>query len=205
MSKLFSIRLLLGIALCSRQVAAQQVTPLQAEKPALYDLLITNARVVDGTGNPWFHADVAIKDGKIARVGHIETTTAKQTLDAQNKVLAPGFIDVHTHVEGIFNTPQAENFVRMGVTSLVTGNCGSSTTNVGEFLGQFAQKPLAVNVGTLVAHGSVRRAVMGLERRAPSATELESMKGPRRKSHERGSRWPFDRADLRARHLRENR
>ena len=72
-----------------------------------FDLLITNARVVDGAGNPWFRADVAVKNGKIARIGRIDPKSANQTIDAQNKILAPGFIDVHGHVEGIFNTPEA--------------------------------------------------------------------------------------------------
>jgi hypothetical protein len=140
-----------------------------------YDLLITNARIVDGSGNPWFRADVAIKDGRIARIGRLGPETASRTIDAQGQILAPGFIDVHTHVESIYSQPAAENFVRMGVTTLVTGNCGSSTTEVGEFLGRIKEKPLAVNLATLIAHGSVRRKVMGLGDRAPTPEELKQM------------------------------
>ncbi len=140
-----------------------------------YDLLITNARVVDGSGNPWFRGDVAIKDGRIARVGRIAANQARQTIDAKGQILAPGFVDVHTHVESIYNLPAAENFIRMGVTSLVTGNCGSSTTEVAEFLGRIKEKPLAVNLGTLIAHGSVRRKVMGLGDRPPTPDELKQM------------------------------
>src|SRR6185295_18692781 len=90
-------------------------------------------------------------------------------------IVAPGFIDVHTHVEDIFGNPSAENFVRMGVTSLVTGNCGGSETDVGEFLGRINQKPLAVNLATLIAHGSVRAKVMGLDNRAPTPEEQQKM------------------------------
>src|SRR5258708_5828135 len=140
-----------------------------------YDLLVTNARVIDGAGNPWFRADVAIRDGRIARIGRIDSRQARQSIDAKGQILAPGFIDVHTHVESIFNQPAAENFVRMGVTSLVTGNCGTSVTDVGEFLGRMKQKPLAVNLATLVAHGSVRRKVMALDDRAPTPDELKQM------------------------------
>jgi N-acyl-D-amino-acid deacylase len=61
-------------------------------------LLITNARIIDGAGNPWFRGSIAVKDGKIVRVGRIETLPRKQTIDAQNKIVAPGFIDVHGHV-----------------------------------------------------------------------------------------------------------
>jgi N-acyl-D-amino-acid deacylase len=149
--------------------------PVRAVAPA-YDLLITNARIVDGSGNPWFRADVAIKDGRIARIGRIAgDSAAAKTIDAKGQILAPGFIDVHTHVESIYSLPAAENFVRMGVTSLVTGNCGSSMTDVGQFLGRLKEKPLAVNLSTLVGHGSVRNKVMGLNDRPPTADELKQM------------------------------
>jgi len=95
-----------------------------------YDVVITNGRIIDGTGNPWFRADVGIRDGRIMTVGRINPSEAKKVIDAQNHIVAPGFIDVHTHVESLFNLPAAENFVRMGVTTLITGNCGGSTTNV---------------------------------------------------------------------------
>jgi len=150
--------------------------PVDARSPApAYDLLITNARVVDGSGNPWFRADVAVKDGRIARIGRLSSETATRTIDAHGQILAPGFIDVHTHVESIYNLPAAENFIRMGVTTLVTGNCGTSTTDVAQFLGRMKEKPLAVNLATLVAHGSVRRRVMGLGDRAPTPEELKQM------------------------------
>ena len=142
-----------------------------------FDLVITNARIVDGSGNPWFRADVAIKDGRIVRIGRIAPNTAAKTIDAKGQILAPGFIDVHTHVESVYSLPAAENFVRMGVTSLVTGNCGSSTTDVGQFLGRINEKPLAVNLATLVGHGSVRNKVMGLVDRAPTPEELKQMEG----------------------------
>ena len=105
--------------------------------PALaadYDILIRNARVVDGAGNPWYRADVAIKDGKIAKIGTLPTASATKTIDAAGRVLTPGFIDVHTHIEaGIFLVPRADSFLRDGVTTLVTGNCGMSATNMKEF------------------------------------------------------------------------
>jgi N-acyl-D-amino-acid deacylase len=140
-----------------------------------YDIVIKNARVVDGTGNPWFKADIGVKNGRIARVGLIRDEEAKQIVDAKNQIVTPGFIDVHAHTENIFNYPEAENFIRMGVTSLVTGNCGSSVTDVGKFLGRYETTPLAVNVATLIAHGSVRSKVMGTENRAPTPEELKKM------------------------------
>jgi N-acyl-D-amino-acid deacylase len=144
------------------------------ERP--YDLVITNARVVDGSGNPWFRADVAVKGGRIARVGRVRASEGKQVIDAAGRILAPGFIDVHAHVENLYDLPDAENFVRMGVTTLVTGNCGGSAVDVGKFLGRVKETPTAVNISTLVGHNSVRREVFGLANRAPSPEELERMK-----------------------------
>lgn len=96
------------------------------------DLLIENARVVDGTGSPWFVADVAIEEGYISAIGNVDASSAERVLDARGRVLAPGFIDVHTHVEagatrgGIEGRPVADNFLFDGVTTIVTGNCGGS-------------------------------------------------------------------------------
>ncbi|MCY7345188.1 MAG: D-aminoacylase [Pyrinomonadaceae bacterium] len=149
------------------------ITGQTADAP--FDLLITNARVVDGTGNPWFRADVAVKNGRIVKIGRIAPADAKHTIDAKNQILAPGFIDVHAHTENIFSLPDAENFIRMGVTSLVTGNCGGSVTDVEKFLGRYRETPLTVNLATLIAHGSVRAKVLGSENRAPTAEELKQM------------------------------
>ncbi|MEO8572797.1 MAG: D-aminoacylase [Pyrinomonadaceae bacterium] len=146
-----------------------------AQSVTTYDLVITNARIVDGTGNPWFRGEIGIKDGRIVKVGRVDKTSAGQVIDARDQIVAPGFIDVHTHVEDIFGNPNAENFVRMGVTSLITGNCGGSETDIGAFLGRFREKPLAVNLATLIAHGSVRAKVMGLDDRAPTPDEQRKM------------------------------
>ena len=166
--KFFAATLLICLLLLSNNFAV-------AQNAETYDLVIVNARIVDGTGNPWFRGSIAVKNGRIAKVGRVDAANAKQTIDAQNRIVAPGFIDVHAHVENIFSNPSAENFVRMGVTSLVTGNCGTSAIDVAEFLGRFKEKPLAVNLGTLIAHGSVRAKVLGLDNRQPTADEQAQM------------------------------
>jgi N-acyl-D-amino-acid deacylase len=141
-----------------------------------YDLLIRGGRVVDGTGNPAFHADVAFKDGRVIEVGRIDGN-AKLEIDAKGLILSPGFIDVHTHAEDIEELPLAENFVRMGVTTLVLGNCGSSILDVAAFFRRLEATNISVNVATLMGHGSIRRKVMGGSfMRPPTANELESMR-----------------------------
>ena len=146
-----------------------------AQNGERYDLVINNARIVDGTGNPWFRGAIGILGGKIAKISRFDLANAETVIDARNQIVAPGFIDVHAHTEDIFNNPTAENFIRMGVTSLVTGNCGGSVTEVEEFLGRFREKPLSVNLATLIAHGSVRSKVMGLDNRAPTPEEQQKM------------------------------
>ncbi len=151
------------------------INPTTAQNAPRYDLLITNARIVDGTGNPWFRGAIAVKDGRVVKVGWFDATGAKETIDAKNNIVAPGFIDVHAHSESVFDQPNAENFIRMGVTTLITGNCGGSHTDIGEFLGRIKEKPLAINISTLIGHNSVRSAVMGLDNRAPTAEEQQKM------------------------------
>jgi N-acyl-D-amino-acid deacylase len=141
-----------------------------------YDLLIRHGTVVDGSGAPAFHADVAIQDGRIARVGDLRKAAAKRTIDASGLVVAPGFIDVHTHTDDLAQKPRAENFLRMGVTTVVAGNCGSSAVDIGKELAEIRQAGASINFATLIGHGSVRAAVMGSERRAPTFAELERMK-----------------------------
>lgn len=148
--------------------------PAPAATPE-YDLVIINGRVVDGTGNPWFRASVGIKDGKILKIGRIDASAGIEVLDAKNHIVAPGFIDVHAHTESIYSNPKAENFIRMGVTTLVTGNCGGSALDIGEFLGRIRTTPLAINISSLIGHNTVRQKVLGLENRAPSPAEQQQM------------------------------
>lgn len=166
--RILSVCLLVSILLSTAGPSVSQTSEQ-------FDLVIINARIVDGTGNPWFRGSIAIKDGRIAKVGRFDATNTKQTIDAHDQIVAPGFIDVHVHTEDIFGNPLAENFVRMGVTSLVTGNCGGSVTDVAAFLGRYKEKPLAVNLATLIAHGSVRAKTMGLDDRVPTAEEQQKM------------------------------
>jgi len=141
-----------------------------------YDLLIRNGRLVDGTGAPWRRGDVAVRGDTIVEVAARIAGSARRVVDAGGRVVAPGFIDVHTHARrGIFEVPSAENYVRQGVTTLVEGPDGSSALPLGPFLDKVEALGPGVNFASLVGHGSIREAVIGRANRAPSAEELARM------------------------------
>jgi N-acyl-D-amino-acid deacylase len=147
--------------------------------PALsqYDLLIRNGRVLDGTGNPWFRAEVAIVGGRIAAIGRLEQATAARVIDAQDRILAPGFIDVHTHIEGsILERPEARNFASDGVTTVVTGNCGGSRVDLAIYFAEVEENKPALNLASLIGHNSVRREVMGAANRHATPEEVAKMR-----------------------------
>jgi N-acyl-D-amino-acid deacylase len=147
-----------------------------AARSEQYDLVIHHGRVVDGSGNPAFFADIGIKDGRIAAIGRV-TGDAKAELDAKNLIVAPGFIDVHTHADDVTEMPRAENFVRMGVTTIVVGNCGASTLDVAKLFREMEATNVALNVATLVGHNNVRKMAMGGSfDRPPTPKELDKMR-----------------------------
>ena len=161
---------------------------------------------MDGTGNPWFKADVAIKNGRISKVGRLNGVKSKDLIDAKGLIISPGFIDMHSHSDfTIPFDPKVESSIHQGVTTLVVGDCGLSLAPVNrekedllmEYLSPFLPggKKLKVewssfsdylryeekikcssNIVNLVGHGTVRIAVMGFEERAPSKKEIEDMK-----------------------------
>ena len=152
------------------------LSQLNGMAQTLFDVIITNGRIVDGTGNSWYRADVGIKDGKISAIGHFQNARAKQTIDAQNQIVSPGFIDIHTHAEeGIKEVPTAECFILDGVTSIVTGNCGLSVTNLPQFFSELRQLKISPNIGTFIGHNHVRAAVMKNAFREPTPKEQEQM------------------------------
>jgi N-acyl-D-amino-acid deacylase len=141
------------------------------------DILIRNGKIVDGTGNNWFYGDIAVKDGKIIGVGRQLNFTASKTIDATGLIVAPGFIDVHTHLEGEeTKDPNATNFILDGVTTCITGNCGSSKVDIGKYLQWIDSLKLSINVATLIGHNDVRKAVMGRVNRDATSEEMQQMK-----------------------------
>jgi N-acyl-D-amino-acid deacylase len=142
-----------------------------------YDVVLHHGRIVDGTGNPAFFADVALQRGRIVVVGQLgETAPALIRIDATGMIVAPGFIDVHTHADGVANSPQAQNFLRMGVTTVVVGNCGDSSIDIRQFFREIEPKHVSINIATLIGHNSVRAKAMGGDfDRPPSEAEMTVM------------------------------
>ncbi len=149
-----------------------------AQTPAAYDLLITNARIVDGTGNPWYRGEVAIKGDTIAAIGPRVQGRATRVIDAHGQVVAPGFIDPHTHASrGIFDVPTADNYVRQGVTTLIEGPDGGSPVPLKPFLDKIAATKITPNWAMFVGQGSIRSSVMGEVDQKASPAQIEKMQG----------------------------
>lgn len=150
--------------------------PLFSFAQQQYDLLIRNGKIIDGTGNSWFYADVAVKDGKIALIQKNINGTATKTIDAKGLIVAPGFIDVHAHIEsGVFERPTAENYIYDGVTTVVTGNCGNSADDLNTFFYKIDSIKTSINVAALFGHNTVRRMVMGNDNRLATPDEQLKM------------------------------
>ena len=143
---------------------------------AEWDLVILNGQVADGSGAPLKVQQVAVQNGRIAALG-ASVGAAKKSIDAAGKVVAPGFIDVHAHAETLPSLPVSENFLRMGVTTIVTGNCGTSETDVAAFFGKCEAAGLGLNVATLIGHNAIRREAMGGSfLRRPTETQMQRMR-----------------------------
>ncbi len=170
-----------------------------------FDVIFVDGKVIDGAGNPWFKADVGVKGDKIVAVGCLSGSEAGRVIDAGGLVVAPGFIDIHSHSDyNVIIDPRVESKVRQGVTTEVVGNCGSSAApmnadvrayrerymrarlgddfefsweSMADYLAIIEATGASFNVVPLVGQGTVRQNVMGYENREPTKSELEEMRG----------------------------
>lgn len=172
------------------------------EDDNMYDYLISQGRIVDGTGNNWFYGDVGIKDGRIVAVGKLKGQAALNNIDANGMVVCPGFIDIHTHSDiSILKNNKAENSIMQGVTTEVIGNCGNGAYPItksnhqlfkeyldwmlnavggdldynGDEYFSYIKQGIGINIASLIAHGNVRIAVMGFDYRKPNDDEMMQM------------------------------
>ncbi len=143
-----------------------------------YDLLITGGMVIDGTGAPRYPADILVHGGRIIRVWRTPPPrmSVRRTIDARGMIVAPGFIDLHAHLEPLLDMPDAESHVRQGVTLAVGGPDGGSPWPIGAWLDSAEALGLGLNLAVQVGHNTVRRAVMGNAQRAPTPEELLRMR-----------------------------
>jgi len=164
-----------------------------------YDLVIVNAHILDGSGSPWYEGSVAIRNGRIADIGRLGDVTAKRTIDARGLVVAPGFIDMHSHSDfALLADGKAESKIRQGVTTEIIGEAESAGpvlgpavpqlerelaamglkrtwSTLGEYFSVLEKHGTAVNIASYVGSGQVRLDVMGNVNRQPTAAELEKM------------------------------
>ena len=144
-----------------------------------FDVLIRNARVMDGTGNPWLRIDLGITGDRIAALGRLDGATAVRTIDARDRVVTPGFIDVHSHAgEGIRNAAlhQGQPLIAQGITTFIANPDGGGPTDLAAQRAAIEAARPGPNVALLIGHGSVRRAVMADSRSEPAPGELHKMK-----------------------------
>ncbi|MCW4049384.1 MAG: D-aminoacylase [Candidatus Bathyarchaeota archaeon] len=172
----------------------------------MYEIIIKNGRIIDGAGNPWYHGEVAVSDGKIKKISHRIEVEAKRIIDASGLIIVPGFIDAHSHGDHSALVHRAmENLIHQGITSIVAGQCGSTPapmsdksraqaqkrldawlpegyaleitwSSFDEYLKLMEKEGLGPNIAHVVGHGAIRAAAMGYEARDPTGTELEAMR-----------------------------
>ena len=157
---------------------AAPVSAQAAPEACPWDIAIRNGRVLDGAGNPWILADVAIRDGRFAQVGRVEGC-AQREIDATGRYVSPGWIDMMDQSGGILpRNPLAENKVRMGVTTAIGGEGGPPVPvdSLGRYFEVLENQGISINFGTYVSHGNARGPVLGNSSRAPTAAEMDRMK-----------------------------
>ncbi len=196
--------ILLAALLGSRPAASQN-----AARP--FDLVIENGHVIDGTGSPWYSADLGIRDGRIAAIGRLSRQTAKKRIDAHGKVVAPGFIDMLGQSDlTILVNAHLPSKIFQGITTEITGEGGTvaplndsiiaadklsyahfgitpNWRTLAQYFARLEKQGMGINLATYVGATQVRRMVLGDVDRKPSATELEQMKSLVRAAMEDGA------------------
>ncbi len=166
------------------------LSPVRGQRP-LYDVLIRGGWIIDGTGNPWFSADIAIREGRIAAIGRLGEATASRVIEARGLYVVPGFIDLHSHADEGLGSPRTRtnpNMIMQGVTTVVVNQDGRSPWPIAEQKALYERQGIGTNVILLVGHGTVRRLVMKEDVRRPATPEeIERMKALVRQGLEEGA------------------
>ena len=161
---------------------------LAAPAQESFDVIIRGGKVIDGSGNPWFRADVGVRGDRVARIGDLSNSSAARVIEARNYAVAPGFIDPHTHaLSGIFDVPTADNALLQGVTTLTEGNDGSSPFPIRANLEKIASTRISANWALYVGQGTLRREAVGLSNRPATPEEIGKMKAMVAQAMEEGA------------------
>lgn len=141
-----------------------------------YDIIIRNGQVIDGTGNESQYLDIGINNDQIVRIANLSQATADKVIDTTGSVVCPGFVDIHAHLDPIFQLNTCESHIRQGITTALGGPDGRGPLPFGDYVDSLSTKGVGMNVGFLCGHNSIRSNVMQLENRAPTKDELGQMK-----------------------------
>ena len=175
-------RLLAGFMMAGLSAVALNALTTHQAAPQTFDLLIQNGRVYDGTGNPWFPADIGVRDGRIVAMGRLAGAKAARVIDATGKYISPGFIDIHSHaddgarVQGGYRDQNSQiraapNLVTQGITTVVVNQDGRSPWPISTQRALIEKNQIGPNTMLLVGHGAVRSQVMGRDTRRPATDE----------------------------------
>jgi N-acyl-D-amino-acid deacylase len=170
--------------------AAVSLTEGGQAQPSQFDVVIRNGRVMDGSGNPWLETDIGITGGRIAAIGRLPDAKAKMVIDAGDRLVTPGFIDVHSHASEGLSRPelrQAQPILAQGVTTVVINPDGGGPVDLAAQRLELEKGGVGPNVALLIGHGSVRSNVIGRDNRAPTPEELEKMRALVRRAMEQGA------------------
>ncbi len=150
---------------------------LSGQSPDRYDIIIEGGRLLDGTGTPWYRADIGIRGDTIAAIGKLGNAEAKQRIQVNGRIVSPGFIDVHSHAGGNLDAnPVLESHIRQGVTAVMEGPDGSGPCPVGPALDRIKTIHPSINFGYYSGHNTIRTKVIGLVNRQATPEELDRMK-----------------------------
>jgi dihydroorotase/N-acyl-D-amino-acid deacylase len=170
----------LTVAAAGAFVIGMMIVAVAAQTPqsaAPYDLIIRHARIIDGTGSPWYRGEIGVRGDTIASMAPSIPEKAAREIDANGQIVTPGFIDIHNHArENIFELPTADNYIRQGVTTIIEGPDGGSPVPLAPFLAKLDATQKSINIGTFIGQGSVRESVLGRANRRPTPAELDKMR-----------------------------
>jgi N-acyl-D-amino-acid deacylase len=155
-----------------------------------FDIIVKNGTVYDGTGGSPVKGDIGVLEGKITKIGGELSSRGATVIDAGNLIVAPGFIDIHTHADGqVLEKGMSPmlNYLEQGVTTVVGGNCGSGTYEVAKFFSKLDSIGIGANLVLLAGHNTIRRRVMSMDDRKPTPREIEEMKNLLKKAMEEGA------------------